>query len=258
MAERSGGVGDFEISRAFSRTFQAIGSNPLLFFAVTLVLGAGPGFALHWWQSEQGLGGYPLMLTRIQALGLPFVAIFVLGILANAMLQAALTRATLLSLSGERPGFDRSLEPAIAMVFPLIGMSMLTGLCFMLAALLLIVPGIMLWVTWAVALPAYVEERRGVLKSLDRSAELTKGARWKIFAVMLIAYVAIFALGVAAGVLEQSLLVVTSQPWVPALVTAMVAALGNMVLVTLRASIYAGLREAREGGPTEELEAVFA
>jgi len=117
MAEKSGGAGDFEISRVVSHTFQAIGSNPMLYLAVALVLSGGPGFAMRWMESERGgPGNYPLLLlAKVQALGLPFLLIFVLNIFASAILLGALTRATLLSLAGKRPDFDRCLEPAIGM-----------------------------------------------------------------------------------------------------------------------------------------------
>ncbi len=46
--------------------------------------------------------------------------------------------------------------------------------------LALLVPGFILLIMWFVAIPVCVVEQRGSWASMQRSAELTKGHRWKI------------------------------------------------------------------------------
>ncbi|WP_348640382.1 ATP-binding cassette domain-containing protein, partial [Mesorhizobium sp. M2D.F.Ca.ET.226.01.1.1] len=51
---------------------------------------------------------------------------------------------------------------------------------------LLIVPGIILWLGWSMAVPVLIQERLGVFGSMSRSRVLTKGNRWSLFGLFLI------------------------------------------------------------------------
>jgi hypothetical protein len=57
------------------------------------------------------------------------------------------------------------------------------GIAVIFATLLLIVPGILLALTWSLALPVVVLERRGVGASMSRSSALTRGSRGRIFVI---------------------------------------------------------------------------
>ena len=100
---------------------------------------------------------------------------------------------------GRQATFGESLSTALRVFLPLIGLSILFGLGIMFGLILLIVPGIMLMVAWAVAVPALVVERCGVIDALRRSAELTKGSRWKIFGLFLIILVIYWIVSVVVG-----------------------------------------------------------
>jgi len=84
-----------------------------------------------------------------------------------------------------------ALSRGVASIWPIIGLSILGGLAVVFALLLLIVPGLMLVSMWWVALPACVVERLGPIASLKRSAALTRGHRWPVFALSLVITVAI-------------------------------------------------------------------
>src|ERR1700760_3693978 len=62
----------------------------------------------------------------------------------------------------------------------------LAYLGILLGAILLIVPGLILFTMWAVALPANTVEGTGVVASLGRSRELTRGRRWRVFGAILV------------------------------------------------------------------------
>lgn len=70
--------------------------------------------------------------------------------------------------------------------FPLLGVMILFTLGMTLGLILLVIPGIILMVMWYFAVPACVVESTGPIRSLGRSRELTKGYRWKIFALVII------------------------------------------------------------------------
>ena len=63
-----------------------------------------------------------------------------------------------------------------------IGMSFLIAVAAG-ACLILIVPGILLFVMWSLALQAKILEDKGVFDAMTRSSDLTRGHRWRIFVI---------------------------------------------------------------------------
>ncbi len=61
----------------------------------------------------------------------------------------------------------------------MIGVGIGVGIGFVL----LIVPGIILWLMWALTIPVAVLEDKGLRDATSRSAELTKGNRGRIFMI---------------------------------------------------------------------------
>ena len=114
---------------------------------------------------------------------------FIVGVLA--------THAALTLRYGENYGGSLRFGAAF-------GLSLLTGIAILFAMILLIIPGIMLAVWWAVALPALLRENLGVTEAMERSKEMTAGNRWRIFGLMVVMFVPfmilIFALGGLYGV----------------------------------------------------------
>jgi hypothetical protein len=261
MAEGTEGAEQFEISSVISRAFEAIGANFLLFAGLALVLAGIPAFALEWWQNSQlranGLDSPDTSMIFSSAYWGPIIAAWLVSMITNAVLQASLTRATVMHLSGERPGFVQCLTIGLSMILPMIAIGILLSLGVGFGFLLLIVPGVILWLMWSVVVPAYVQERLGVFASFGRSVELTKGARGKIFLLFVILVIGLWLLSIPAGLLIAfaqgggSILLLS-------LVTSIVSALGGMVMVTVQASIYVELREAKEGIAPGDLEAIFA
>jgi uncharacterized membrane protein len=70
-----------------------------------------------------------------------------------------------------------------------IGVSVLAWLAMVLGLVLLVVPGIIAFCTFAVAVPVLLRERRGVIASLGRSRELTEGHRWKTLGISILLWV---------------------------------------------------------------------
>ena len=171
------------------------------------------------------------------------------------VLQAAVTRATVSDLVGERPDFGACLKAGLALLLPMIGLSIVAGLGVGFATLLLIVPGLMLYIAWSVAVPAYVQERIGVFASFDRSRGLTRGSRWKIFAILVVWWI-------VAALLQAPAEMLTAAAHIPSyaqvLVSTLVQAVTSMVLATLQATIYVELRDVKEGVLPKDLEAIFA
>ncbi|WP_231462873.1 hypothetical protein [Sphingomonas sp. URHD0057] len=185
-----------------------------------------------------------------------------ISLIIATLVQAALTRATVAANEGRRATFGESLSSALGVVAPLIGLSILFSLGVGLGFVLLLVPGFILLTMWAVAVPALVIERTGVFAAFGRSAELTKGARWKIFGLFLVLGVAYWLLSIVFGLVGLA----TYNPATATSGISVANVIGSVVLGTvfntlwgtLQPSLYVELRQWKEGSSVDNLEAVFA
>lgn len=261
------GDGRYEISTVFSRTFDTIGANFPLFAGLSLVLSGLPALAVGVWQTSfsvqlDSMGPVDGTLNPnalfVPGMWLPIVVAGLVSLVSAIVLQAALTRATVQHLSGEKPDFVKCLTVGLSLFLPLLAISVLVGLGVGFAALLLVVPGIILWIMWVVTVPVYVQEKVGVFEAFSRSRDLTRGARWRIFLTMLIVVVALWVLAIPVGLMTAAAQSVSVTAPFVTLLSAIVTALSSMVMTTVEASIYVELREVKEGVAPADLEAIFA
>ena len=96
----------------------------------------------------------------------------------------------------------RSVEPVF---WPLVAVSILAGLGIAIGFVFLIIPGLILMVIWSVVAPVTVLERPGVSAAFGRSRELVRGNGWNVFGVIVLVFLAVAVIGVAAGLLADSL-----------------------------------------------------
>ncbi len=252
--------GDFSIGRVFQNAFGTIGTNPVVTIGLGLLFGAVPAVAMSVMNvGENDLDQLPsAMMGAFTVL----LATMLLSLIIAAFTQGVMTRATVAHSEGRKAGFGESLGAALPVFLPLIGLALLIGIGVMIGMVLLIVPGIILYVIWSVAAPALVEERRGVFASLSRSRDLTRGHRWKIFGtlfVMLVIYyliLAAFALvdpGLANQANGQAQLSTTTF-----ILTALSGTATSLIWSLVQAATYVELRRAADGMGETQLEQVFA
>jgi hypothetical protein len=96
----------------------------------------------------------------------------------------------------------RSVEPVF---WPLAAVSILFGIGLGIGFILLIIPGLILMVIWAVVAPVTVLERPGVFAAFGRSQQLVRGNGWNVFAVIVLVFLAVAVIGIGAGLLAGSL-----------------------------------------------------
>ncbi len=108
----------------------------------------------------------------------------------------------------------------------------------------------MLWVV----IPAAVIERPGVIDSLSRSAELTKGYRWQIFGIIVILTVVTL---VAAFAIAFAIIVSDAGPTILVLGNLIITAFFTALGAVISAVGYHDLRVVKEGVGIEEIAAVF-
>jgi hypothetical protein len=256
MVTNPGAAEEFSIERVLSRGIGAITGNLAVFTIVALVLAGPPMFLVQWWSEARVQINVQTGEISVWSFIVAMLLALLVNAVTNAVLQAALTRATVQHLSGEKPNIAACLSVGIAMLLPMIGLGLLQGLGLTLGFILQIVPGIILTVMWSVVVPVYVQERPGVIESFSRSAELTSGERWKIFALLILVGIAMWIIQYVGQ--KVAVAFASSGPLVPALILAAVSALTSMIWLTIAASIYVELRDVKDGVGPSELEAIFS
>jgi hypothetical protein len=249
----------FRIGRVFNDSFAVIGRNIGLYLGLALLFSGLPAIVLRLW-TESTLSGTalgdptavadPSMMFWNSSFG---IAAGLISFILSLLLQSALVRATIEDLNGKRPSFGDCIQIAIRYLLPTLGIGLLVVLGAGLASLALLVPGIILWLGWSVAIPVLIQERLGVLGSMSRSRVLTKGSRWALFGLFLI-------LIIIAMVIQSllALAVVFFGGIVANLVAALVSTVLSMMMSIAAAVSYVELRQVKEGASVEELAEIFS
>ena len=242
----------FQIGRVLNNSFAVIGRNIVLCLGLGICFYAIPKFGLWLWYVESG--GPHLLPQTLLAQHPALVVIgcvFYLGVLA--VLQTSIMRAAIVDMRGEKPSFSDCFGVALAALFPILGASLLVTLGVALGLILLIVPGIMLLLRWVVTMPVLIQEHRGILDSMARSRDLTKGSRWALLGLWLVLIVA-----------SAMVNFVTSRTAVPlnaifgALVDSTAKAVVAVFTSVVMAVTYVELRQIKEGTGVEQLEKIFS
>lgn len=96
----------------------------------------------------------------------------------------------------------RSVEPVF---WRLLAVSLLFGIGVGIGFVLLIVPGLILMVMWAVVAPVMVLERPGVFEAFRRSREYVRGNGWNVFGVFVLVFVAVIVVSIVVGLASSPL-----------------------------------------------------
>lgn len=177
----------------------------------------------------------------------------VIQMILSYLLAATISFATFQYLRGHPVSIGECLSRGLSLILPVLGVAILVGLITGIGMLLLVVPGIIAAVMLWVAIPVAVVERPGVIASLKRSADLTKGYRWIILGILIVIGVVLvvitmilsFILLAAAGFTVYSVGV-----WV-------IQALFSAFSATAAAVGYYFLRSTKEGVDIGDIAKVF-
>jgi uncharacterized membrane protein len=252
------------IGRVLERAWIAVRTNPGVIFGLALLVGAIPGLIMTWLFIQIGLGSPDALATGAVSMrtmmGATLVTALVSVVIA-ALVQGALTRATVVASEGGKVSFGDSLSTGLKVALPLIGLAIVSGVGIMLGFILLVVPGIILLLMWSVAVPALVVERIGIFEALARSNALTKGAKWRIFGLAIIIFIAYWLLSIVLGLFGLAGYAATSATGfgLGNLIGGIVlGTLFNTAWGTIQPSLYVELRQWKEGTDVESLKQVFA
>jgi uncharacterized membrane protein len=246
--------GEFRIGPIFSRAWSVYTSNFLKFSAIALVIAL-----------PQLLSGdsHDAASASVEGSAWKLVA-FIIGMIVNTIGLAVILYGAFQVMRGRALIVGEAVRRGLARFWPILGLSILVTLGLVVGFILLIVPCFILAVRWSVALPACVVENLGPLAAMRRSAELTRGHRWKIFGVFILIVVIVLIAAIIIGLLVAAVVGATAfaTGGIVALVLAgLLGLLGaaiytaylNIVLVML----YHDLRVAKEGVDTDQIAAVF-
>lgn len=108
------------------------------------------------------------------------------SILFNLLVSAALTYGVVMELQGQRATIRGCIGAGFRRFFPVLAITIVASLCIGFALLALVVPGLIVYCMFYVAVPCSVIERPGIMGALSRSSQLTAGHRMRIFGLVLI------------------------------------------------------------------------
>jgi hypothetical protein len=248
--------GEFRIGHVLSRAWSVFSGNFLTFMLVT------------------GIASLPPLLIPKPALvtpanpfpnvGLSLFALF-LTIVLSTLSQAIVLYGAFQDMRGRPVSLADCLRVGLNRFFPIIGLAITVGLAVLFASMLLVIPGLILYMMWYVATPVCVVEQLGPFRSLGRSRVLTKGHRWKLFGLtLLILLPAVIVGGILVGVTS----VLLGTGGIVGLPTALATPFGQIInliwsaawgafLAVVIVVTYHDLRVAKEGVDTEQIAAVF-
>jgi hypothetical protein len=240
--------GDFRAGRVLSRTFSVFSRNLLPFCLVT-VIAALPNL-LVFTPGARVLN--PATVTP-GASAVRLLLGFGLAMVLNALSQAIVLYGAFEDMRGQPVHLMESLRIGLRRFFPVLGVAIGVAILTALAGILLLFPAFIVATMLLVAMPACVVERLGPGKSMSRSAQLTKGHRWKIFGLWLLA---MFVSGVMQSVLTglSRLIGGPTLAWIVFLAWSAVFGAFYAIMVVV---IYHDLRVAKEGVDTDQIAAVF-
>ena len=237
MSGSSGTTGHLDIGGVFEATGDYYKSAFGTFWIVALVL-LVPAAIIQALLGDGGLGG---LIT------------FVVQVVATAWLAGSVIRIVQ-DIHGDGQ-VDYSIGELLGSVWPrllaIIGLQILLSIIIFIGLIFFVIPGIILALVLAVALPALIVEGIGVFDSMSRSAELTKHNRMRILGVGLLMILILIGIAIIAGLLSAV------TPILGAIVGLVLGILLYPYISMLTAVLYYRLVELKEGGVVAVEETVI-
>jgi hypothetical protein len=183
-----------------------------------------------------------------------------LGLLGSLLATGAVFKLLLDAYLGRTPDWRESLAFARPRVGGLLWLGILTVVIVVIGFVLIIVPGIWLLVSFAVAVPALMQEDVRGLAALRRSRMLVRGHWWLTFARVLVAIIiAVLALAVLGAILKGIVDGITTNVTLFLSINGLVNAIATIVYTPFVAAvttvIYIDLRVRKEALDLELLAA---
>jgi hypothetical protein len=186
-------AGGFRVGSVLNRAASVLSRHFLIFMVVSVT--ANLPLILVWSHTEpvaRAMGrafgralppvaGYDILIFSVGAVGF--------FLLNTVLSQALIVHAAFRAMSARPINISVSLTVGLTRFIPILLLSLLMGIFVFAGSVVLFVPALVLMTVWFVGTQACIVERLGPWSSLERSAELTKGNRWKVFGLLALIYV---------------------------------------------------------------------
>ncbi|WP_300377706.1 hypothetical protein [Henriciella sp.] len=246
---------NLDIGYVFTKTFSITGQRLKDLVILAVIIVGVPSLVLGLISSQ--IMAEAVSEGTIPQFSLGFWLVSIIAGLLPLILQAAVVHTTVETMSGREPDFNSSLSVALRLFLPLIGLSILMSLGIFIGFMLLIVPGLILITLWAVAVPAFVTERTGIIRAFGRSMELTEGQRWRIFALIVIAWIAMFIVGLFIAALGGAGYQGMPSSFWDVFLNSIVSTAAGVLSSVGVSVLYVHLRDLKEGTTLETIGDVF-
>jgi hypothetical protein len=240
-------VGDV-LSRSFSLYFRRL---PLYYLIALVVTAPNLYFALE---------AAKLMPTTVEGRPVfppgywPMIGLTMLvSMLSYAIENVALIHIALQDVRGRRADPGATVSLVFARTLSILVVLFIAWFAVSLSAILLIVPAFLVWMMLSVAVPACIDDTPNPFAALGRSAELTKGNRWRLFGIQIVYIVVLL---VFSGLQQGALAAAVPRDMMMLLSFPLGVALSSWGAV-LSAATYSALRVAKQGVEGDQIATVF-
>lgn len=260
MVDYAAATTEFRVGRVLSRSFSTLFRNIVPFGLLALVISAPPYVYAIIFTIPPSLDPVSMMATNTVV----DIIMSIVQLLLAYLLTAALVYGTIQHLRGRPVNVGECFSRGISMIFPVLGVAIVSFILIFLGFAALIIPGIIVVTMLWVAIPVAVIERSG-LSAIPRSAALTKGYRWRILGLGLSLFFISLLLAIPLGAISgmvvfsamsgsasfgTSMTILMSVNWI-------IASFAGALWAVAYAVSYHDLRVAKEGADTEQIAAVF-
>ncbi len=188
-----------------------------------------------------------------------FLGSIVVMLAMQYLLTGVVVYGTLQYLDGQKPSVFAALAQGLRRFIPIIIIALITTILVWIGMVLLIIPGIIVALMLCVAIPVVMVEGPGIFSSLSRSRALTKGSRWRLLGLFLVAVIGTFLVTTVISVVLSLVLQFLGETGA---IVSTVIDVGLQLFITVFLAVvlavaYHDLRVAKEGVSTAQLAAVF-
>ncbi len=234
---------DFRLGHVFVQTLSILRRHAAPFLLLYVVAGLLLNVPVTFTNDDSPAADVALAMGISQALYIVF----------NVFAGAAVVDVAIGDMRGRPVGMSKALRVALRRFFPALVATMAVVGLAILGLALMIVPAAIVVSMFFVVVPVCVVEGLGPVQSMRRSAELTKGFRWRIFAlwfaILMTEIIVQMELDQAIRPFGYFALVLASQVLWDVIVGAFAA--------VATAVTYRDLRVAKEGVDTDQVATVF-
>jgi hypothetical protein len=174
------------------------------------------------------------------------------------LVTGAVVFSVVQNLSGSKPSPFASLAQMLRRLVPVVLVAIISTILVWLGLLLFIVPGIIVALMLCVAIPVVMAEGTGIRASLSRSRVLTKGSRWKLLGLFLVAAIGVTIVSeLISFIVELAVPLSETGAIIQIVVGIALQVITTVFMAVVLAVTYHDLRVSKEGASTTQIASVF-